>query len=562
VGVVDSIIGNQPEKEKRFKIKEIEGIIYPESVFSKEQLRLVSFIASHYYAPFASVVFAMLPHYLRKLKRMPKLIEPVTTNQKSRQPEIRSPKTTIRRRYLLLDPQNKYSSRIYTEAIRKTLAQKRNVLFLLPDTSLSIAKEISRLSRRSLILTSGKKEKRNFEIWLAIKQGKYNLVVGSHLALFSPLNDVGLVIVHHEYDQMYKNDQLPKYNLRDVAKELARLHKATLILQAEIPSLETYFEAKLKKLDLIPYRNLNQRLGLNRPRIKIVDLRSERSIISQALQKKLASNLKQKKKTLIFLNRKGYSRFYICNDCGFSKHLAVGKTSPAICPECQGTNTKEHSFGTERLEFELKKICVRARFFRLDQEVENKEKNLGTAVRQAEIVIATTKILNLDVFFDTVIAALAEIGQSLPDFRSYELNLQNLSRVLRLGKEKIIQTFYPENRVIKALLEDNYKDFLDEELEIRKENSYPPYAKVIRLTMEKKRLVETDKEALELTELMRKLNPEAKQPTEILGPAQVFIPPSRGYEVEIVLKGKNPYPLLSIVPDDWKVDVDPVELLK
>ena len=313
---------------------------------------------------------------------------------------------------------------------------------------------------------------------------------------------------------------------------------------------------KKKKIELIPYKKIDAPLGLKK--IKLVDLKNERGLLSLLSLKTIKNNLKKKKKTLLFLNRKGFSRLLICQDCGYSKHLSSTESAPAVCFDCSGTNLREHSFGTRRLEYEIKKLFPKAKVLRLDKENES-FLNLKSKILNHDIIIATSYIFKYNLTFDSIVIILADIGLSLPDFRGEEELFSTLFRALKLGKEKIIQTFYPEHRVIKYLLLDNFKSFAEEELKIRAQNNYPPFTTLIRLTCAGKN---ARGEAAKLVGLLNKLNQSDNSPNEILGPAPVFIQPKGNLKYEIILKGKNPYPLLSLVPETWKVDVDPVELLK
>lgn len=563
VGVINSVI-KEERQARPFQIKEIESIIYPQALLSEAQIKLAQYISRKYFAPISSVIFAMLPHYLRGIRSSKKVLEVIEKSKNYLQI-----KTTRKagRNYLLFDAQNKYTLKVYKKAVTATLSRDETALVLVPDLSLEIVKEIKKLSRKSIVLNKDKNtDKENFIRWQKIKEGKINLVIGSHLALFAPLVNLWLVIVHHENDPFYKNDQSPKYHLREVAIELSRLKKANLILESKTPSLESYLRTKKAELKLIPYKNFNIKLGLNNKSspIKIVDLKNERGLLSLLALETIENNLKNKKRTLLFLNRKGFSRFLICQDCGYSKHLSPDETMLAVCPDCSGTNIKEHSFGTRRLEFEMKKIFKTARIARLDLESSKTEKkDIELIIHESDIVIATSYIFKIEqMLFDSVIIILAEIGLSMPDFRSEEELFSTLFRALSLGKNKIIQTFYPEHKVIRYLIEDDFANFADEELRQRKENSYPPFSILMRLTFEDKKEKKVNREGTRLAKTLSDINQTFGSPNEILGPAKVFIQPKNKSKIEIILKGKNPYPLLSLVPEKWKVDVDPIELLK
>ncbi|MCX6811234.1 MAG: hypothetical protein NT039_00865 [Candidatus Berkelbacteria bacterium] len=565
VGVVNSVLKDEDKQIRPFRIKEIESIIYPQSLLDEAQLKLAQFISKKYFAPISSVIFAMLPHYLRGIRSSKKILEIIKKNASISQKEKIHPKT--QRNYLLFDPKNKYSLKVYQKAIKLTLSRGESALFLVPDLSLEIIKEIKKLSSKSIILNKDKNtDKENFIQWQKVKEGKVNLIIGSHMALFAPLPNLGLIIVHHENDPFYKNDQLPKYHLREVALEFGRLSQASIILQSQTPSLESILSVKKGILKLIPYKSFNIKLGLRKRNnhIKIVDLKNERGLLSLLVIDTIEKNLKKEKRTLLFLNRRGFSRFLICQDCGYSRHLNSNELLPTICPDCSGTNLKEHSFGTRRLEFEMKKLFRQARVIRLDKEnLEIEKSSLKSRILNADIVIATSYIFKIEeTLFDSIIVILAEIGLSLPDFRSKEELFSTLFWALKMGREKIIQTYYPEHKVIKHLLEDNFGNFADEELRLRKENNYPPFTTLIRLTFDDKNEKKVKQEGKKLAKMLNQLNNTFGSPNEILGPAKVFIQPKNKFKIEIILKGKNPYSLLSLVPENWKVDVDPIELLK
>lgn len=556
-GVVESISKARP----KIKTKTIESLIYPTALLPFLHLKLASFIAKKYYAPYAAVIFDMLPNYLKRIKRGETLAKvtrnsKLVTSKKAKQyPQLPVISHQSSKRYLLHDPEGNQSLKIYQKAIKDNLKKGKQILFFVPDLGLPIVEKIKRLSAQSIVLDSTKSEKEGFKEWLEAKFGKYNLIIGSHLALFAPLKNIGLIIVHHEDDSMYKNEQTPKYHLREVAKELARLSKATIILQSQLPSLESYLGVVRKKFKLLKFGSRRR----NSP--KIIDLRAEKGLISLELEKKLEDNLKNGKRTLLFLNRRGFSRFFTCLDCGYGEHKGAQDPITSICPKCRGSKTKEHSFGTQRLEYEMQQRYQKARTLRIDKDFAENHQELSREIEKSQIVIATSYIFKLEFkIFDTTALILTEIGLSLPDFRNREQLFRTLNRALSLGKEKIVQTFYPHE----PLLVQSYQEFIQDELELRKTENYPPFSTLIRLTLEdqEKNGSKIQKKAKSLAKDLQKLNQTYPTQTEILGPAPVFIPKRDKIKLEIILKGKNPYPLLSLVPNMWKVEVDPVDVLR
>ena len=331
------------------------------------------------------------------------------------------------------------------------------------------------------------------------------------------------IIVCQEHSQIYKSQQAPRINLRDVAIKLAEIKNLKFKLQSDSPSLESYYKYKLK------------------PRIKktrklIIDMREQKSPIS----KPLIQELKNSKSSLIIINRLGAASLIMCHDCGYIEkcencdvplvyhikynkllchHCVFSKQAPNICKKCKSWNIKYLGTGIEKIEQEIAKLS-------LGNSV--KISTLKQNLKKSDLIA----VIN----FDSIL--------NMPDFRASEKTFQNLIKLNNLAQKKlIIQTYMPEHYVF------NFSKFYKQELKIRKTLNYPPFCQLIKLTYRHKNYFKAKNTAFEL----------AKRLKNILGPAPAFIPKKRNfYYWNIILRNRNQ---LSLVPDYWTIDVDPINVL-
>jgi len=553
---ISGIVLGINKKKPEFRTKKISEILFAQPVLDSPHLRLSKIMAKYYFTTLSSFVFVMVPRYLRKIKTS----KPVKkyTNQVKICPILKKSKEkkVNLKKFLLFDPEESQTLKIYTKSIEKNLHLGKKTLFLVPDTKLWLVKEIKKKFGKEVAIFNPEMSKlEHFKLWLKIKRNHFNVIIGSHLALFSHLSHIGLIIVHHEDDDFYKNEQRPRYHLCKVAEEFAKITNATLLFQSFAPRIETYYKFKKdKKAKIIEIKSY-----FSGSKNQIIDLRKERTLISFVLEQKIARALSKKGKVLIFHNRKGFARFFICRDCGETNYLKAEERPLALCPHCRSTNIKNASFGTARIEMEIKKIFPKAQVIRVEKN-NTKHQMLNT---KFDIVIGTSYLLKQNLpKFDLGAVILAELGLNLPDFRSSERVFRNLFKVASLSKNAYFQTFSPYNKTIRLAAKKNFKEFYNKELSAREKESFPPFRQMVRLILEDENQKKAYRQTSYLAGELKSLSANFPKRIDVFGPAQALKRKGdKKYRYTLLLLGENLYPALSLVPNNFKVDVDPVDLL-
>jgi len=426
---------------------------------------------------------------------------------------------------------------IYTKLINETLEQGKEVLFLLPEIAIT-AQMINRL-RKYLgdiigIYHSKFNINERYEIWNHVlaetelqsaKNKHFHVVIGARSALFLPFSNLGLVIVDEEHETSYKqHDPSPRYNARDSAIFLASLHNAKTIIGSATPSIESYFNAKSEKYGLV---ELQKRYGdFKLPEIIIADVKEEtkrkrmKSHFSPLLLEHIETALKNKEQIIIFQNRRGFSLRIECNDCTWTpqcKHCDVTLTYhkhlnqlrchycgyfipvPTNCPVCKGIDLKMKGFGTEKLEEEIPLFFPEAKIARLDYDTTQTKHAFQKIIndfedRKVDILIGTQMVTKgLDFDNVSVVGIMsADSMLTFPDFRSFERSYQLMAQVSgRAGRKNkngkvIIQTYNTLHRVITYVCENNYSELYLTELQDRKLFKYPPFYRLIKITLKHK----------------------------------------------------------------------------
>nr|WP_106784108.1 primosomal protein N' [Lysinibacillus timonensis] len=404
---------------------------------------------------------------------------------------------------------------VYLQTIEKCLLDGKEAIVLVPEISLTpqmTERFRSRFGEQVAVLHSGLSVGEKYDEWRKIHEGKVKVVVGARSAVFAPFENVGIIILDEEHESTYKQEDSPRYHARDVAIWRSNYHKCPVILGSATPSLESYARAKKNVYTLLTLKNraLNQSL----PEVQVVDMREElkkgnRSMFSESLVEAIRTRLISKEQMVLFLNRRGYSSFVMCRDCGtviqcencdisltyhraneqlkchycgFEQHL------PKNCPQCQSDHIRYFGTGTQKVEEEIAKLFPEARVLRMDVDT---TKGKGSHERileafgegKADILLGTQMIAKgLDFPNITLVGVLsADTSLHLPDFRSAEKTFQLLTQVSgRAGRhylpgQVIVQTYTPEHYAIELAKEQNYEPFYEREMWTRHEAGYPPY---------------------------------------------------------------------------------------
>ncbi len=471
-----------------------------------------------------------------------------------------SPKT-----FLLFGVTSSGKTEVYLNAIQETVElQGKTALFLVPEISLCRPfYEIlrSRTQREIGIWHSQMTRTERVQTIEGVRSGKIKIVLGARSALFAPLDNVGLIILDEEHDFSYKQEEKPRYHARDAAVRLAELHKAVVVLGSATPSIESFYMARAGKYELL---KLTQRVpGQSMPVIQLVDRKKSLmsgkpatrvSPLTPELVEAIRMALSRREQVILALNRRGFSTFLLCTNCGeVSKcpnclitlvqhkdddgremlecHFCFYKVPvPSKCGKCGASAFLLGGFGTQKIVQEVKKDFPYSRVLRLDRDIAKKKNAVTEAYEsfkkeEADIWVGTQMVTQGFDFPRVTLVGIVDADTALhhPDFRSAERTFQWISQASgRAGRSSmignvVVQTLMPEHYALRASVQGEYEKFFEEELEIRKSLSYPPFSNLILL-----RLQSSQKKELVITECDRlydilKADPELND-AQILGP--------------------------------------------
>ena len=515
---------NQIKSEKQIKIlkfiKDNEGATIPEiEMFTNCSRAIINTLIKNGYLEIIETKIARNPLASKKIERTNKLN--LTEEQEKAYEKVE--KAIEEKRYeqfLLFGVTGSGKTEIYMQLIEKVIQNGKKAIMLVPEISLTpqmIERFISRFGKDKLAVIHSKLSigERHDE-WNKIKENKANIIIGARSAIFAPVQDLGIIIIDEEHDTSYKSEATPKYNAIEIANKIAKEEKIPLVLGSATPDISTYYkseEGKITRLELTKRAN-----NANLPKIEIIDLKQElangnRSMLSFELYKSIEENLKNHYQTILFLNRRGYSTFIMCRDCGytvkckncnismtyhsFEKKLKChycGYEEPIVttCPECGSKKIRYFGTGTQKLEDEIHKQFPKATTIRMDidtvtkknshEEILNEFKNKGI-----DILIGTQMVVKGHHFPKVTLVGVVAADSSLnmDDYRANEKTFQILVQVAgRAGREKlpgkvIIQSYNPENFSIQSAKNQNYIEFYQTEIALRKQLKYPPFCDII-----------------------------------------------------------------------------------
>ncbi len=419
---------------------------------------------------------------------------------------------------------------IYIHLIKSHLNATQQVLYLLPEIALTdqIIRRLQAVFGDSVgVFHSKHSDSERIELWkdLLTDNPKFNLIIGARSALFLPFKNLGLIIIDEEHDSSFKQqDPAPRYNARDTAVVMAKIHQAKVVMGTATPSLETYFNAKKGKFQL---HQLTERFGqIPLPEIIISNTKEAyrkkkiRGHLTPDLLDAVDQALVNKEQVILFQNRRGYSPYLECDTCGhipkcrdcdvsltlhkFRNKIVChycGYSEPAhsICPSCENNSMRTKGLGTEGLEDEIGIIFPEAKIARLDMDTSRSKKGYSKIIGDFEdgktnILVGTQMVTKGLDFSKVRVVGIINADNLLhfPDFRSFERGFQLMTQVSgRAGRRDdqgmvVIQTFDPTHRIIRQVLRNDYQGFYTNEMQERLNFGYPPYTRLIRLTIKHK----------------------------------------------------------------------------
>lgn len=414
---------------------------------------------------------------------------------------------------------------VYIDIIKKALDSGTQVLFLLPEIALTtqIVRRLKRVFGDSMGVYHSKfSDNERVEVWRGVLEKKFSFVVGVRSAVFLPFSNLGLIIVDEEHEASYKQfDPAPRYHARDVAIMLAQKVHSKVVLGSATPSIESYYQAENDKYGLV---TLTERFGdAQLPDICLVNLRAERE--NKTLQKEFSSkllegireNLERKQQSIIFLNRRGYAPYVNCAECNWIPHCNqcsvtlthhlhektmvchyCGFTEPVprVCPACGSPRVRSVGVGTERIEDDLHEFFPDARILRMDLDTTRTKNAYEHIIGEFESgdvdILVGTQMVSKGLDFDRVsLVGVFNADKMIhfPDFRAAERAFQLITQVSgRAGRREekgrvLVQTHNPQNRVLQYVLANDYTGFYETELLEREGYNYPPFSRIIEITV-------------------------------------------------------------------------------
>lgn len=516
--------------------------------------------------------------------------------------------------YLLFGVTGSGKTEVYLKLIEETVKIGKSAIVLVPEIALTpqtIERFVSRFGNRVAVIHSGLSPGERFDEWRKVKNKEVDVVVGVRSAVFAPFDNLGLIIIDEEHEATYKqSDTRPRYNAKEVAEKRCEIEKAVLVMASATPSLETYYKAIKGDYKLL---KLTRRIKASMPEIEVVNMSDElakgnNSIFSRKLFSYIKENLKKGEQTILFLNRRGYSSFVACRDCGYvpkcpncdisltyhfeDKKLVChycGYEEPMreTCPKCGSKRIRYMGIGTERVEMDIKKFFPEARVLRMDVDTTRRKGSHEKIFYEfkngkADILIGTQMISKgFDIPNVTLVGViLADITLNLPDFRSSERTFQLLTQVAgRAGRgEKpgrvVIQTYEDNHYSILTAKEQDYVKFFREEIKYREIFKYPPFAHLMNIVVsgedEEKVKNTCANTYLACQKVINKL--QVKSYNKILGPAPAPISKiNNRYRWQVIVKSEEREVLEEIAeyvqnmkyPKDIRVavDIDPLNIM-
>jgi len=403
---------------------------------------------------------------------------------------------------------------VYLRAIGEVIKKGREAIVLVPEISLTpqlVKRFRGRFGKKVALIHSALSDGERFDAWRMARRGDVKIIIGARSAIFAPFKDMGIIVVDEEHEPSYKQEEAPCYNARDLSLVLGKMTDAVVVLGSATPSVESYANALKEKFTYLslPLRVEDRSL----PEVEIVDMRNEKgAIFSKRLSDAIKGNFSEKKQTILFLNRRGFSTLIICQACGniltcpncsitLTYHIkedsirchycGISERFFKSCRKC-GAQLRRFGVGTQKIEEELKRILPKARIARMDRDsVSGKLKLLKLYERlekgEIDVLIGTQMVAKgHDLPGITLVGVIsADLSLGIPDFRAGERTFQLVTQVAgRAGRgdelgRVIVQTYNPDHPSIKFAVEQDSVGFLNEELLLREELGYPPFSRLV-----------------------------------------------------------------------------------
>ena len=601
-----------PREKIRYAKKFVDKI----PLLTPELYSLAKFMSSFYISSIGECVFTMIPSgkressipsfsFLEDAENFQK--KTLSDEQKNAVDEILNQKDKNLFHYLY-GTTGSGKTEVFLSIAQKIIDKGKSVIYLVPEIGLTpqvVEAVVKRFGNTVAVLHSGLTPSQRLTEWKRILNQEARIVIGARSAVFSPVPNLGLIIIDEEHDSSYKSGSSPRYHARQIAMKRCSQNKIPLVMGSATPSVEAWHSMEIGQ---ITKHCLTQRLaGGAVPQIKAINLSKEKNssnCISKTLENEINQTLKEKRQTILFLNRRGFTHFFRCNTCGFElkcKNCSVSMTyhknenrlrchycgysvqPPQQCPSCGSLDVGYSGFGTEYIESEVKTKFPGAKVVRIDTDSINHKGELQEKLDsfkkgEFDILLGTQMVakgLNFPKL-KLVGVILADTSLHLPDFRASEKTFSLITQVAgRAGRffpdgKVLVQSYAPEQEAIYLAVKNETETFYKKEIENRRLLDFPPFSRLLRLVFRS----QFEKTAILACESGAKiLAKKIKPSTEILGPAECPLEMVNGsYRQQIILRSTNVKDLIDAAktlvwgyktPKDVyiEVDVDPVNML-
>ena len=422
--------------------------------------------------------------------------------------------------FLLYGVTGSGKTEVYLQLIEETLKQNKTSIVLVPEISLTpqmLDRFISRFGKEEIaVLHSKLSLGERHDEWIKIKENKAKIVIGARSAIFAPIQNLGIIIIDEEHDSSYKSESTPKYQAKEIAQIIAKENKCPLVLGSATPDINTYYRAQNGEITLLKLTKRANKSAL--PKVKVIDLKQElangnRSMLSMDLYNAIEENKKNGKQTILFLNRRGYSTFIMCRECGYTvkckncnisltyhqyenklkcHYCGYEESVVTTCPKCHSNKIRYFGTGTQKLEQEIHKIFPDISTIRMDVDTVTKKNSHEEILKKfkeenIDMLIGTQMVVKGHHFPKVTLVGViaADSSLNIDDYRANERTFQILTQVAgRAGRENlegkvIIQTYNPDNFSIQCAKKQDYDIFYQTEIELRKQLKYPPFCDII-----------------------------------------------------------------------------------
>lgn len=605
-------------------LKRIIRVVDREPLFDGEWFSMAQWVSRMYLASLGETVHAMLPG-ARQPRELPGAAgdEPAPPEEELKLSgeqiaAIHAIMAPVAPReeawYYLYGITGSGKTEVFLQAAMRTLAAGRSVMYLVPEIALThqLFEQIRRrFGTTAAMLHSGMTASQRLGEWQRIRRREARLVVGARSAVFAPMVDLGLVVVDEEHESSYKSGSTPRYHARQVALHRAVQAGAACVMGSATPSLEAWHlmeTGRLKRLDLTTRLS-----GGAPPAVRVIDVRRSDRLISRELQEELRETHEMGAQSILFLNRRGFAGVFQCHSCGYQFdcprcsvpltwhkgrnrmvcHYCGHQENPVtVCPSCSSLDVGYRSFGTERVEEEIRSIMPTLRIARLDTDSTAKRgvlaEVLGSFARQEVDLLLGTQMVAKGLNFPgvrTVGIVMADVGLSLPDFRAAERTFSLIVQVAgRAGRFRrdgrvLVQTLRPDHPAIDRAVRSRQEAFYREELAIRRQLSFPPFTRLLRILVRSHSISAAESTADRIAALARSTAGSLARDSQdgtavvVLGPAPAALAKlQRNWRFQVLLRGERAAALVAVARRVLEranpqravyieVDVDPVNLL-